>query len=58
MGVPGDDDGGSSAGAAWTLDQEQGGPDAWGELMRYLRSENVPGAFPFTAGPWLRLEGF
>jgi len=24
--------------------------DAWGELTRYLRRENLPGHFPFTAG--------
>jgi isobutyryl-CoA mutase len=24
--------------------------DRWGDLLRFLRQENVPGAFPFTAG--------
>ena len=24
--------------------------DEWGELLRFLRSENLPGRFPFTAG--------
>jgi methylmalonyl-CoA mutase len=29
---------------------------SWGELVRFLRSENLPGCFPFTAGvfPFLR----
>ncbi len=26
--------------------------DRWGELIRYLRQENVPGRFPYTAGAW------
>jgi methylmalonyl-CoA mutase len=32
--------------------------DEWGELARYLRSENLPGRFPFTAGvfPFKRPE--
>jgi methylmalonyl-CoA mutase len=32
--------------------------DDWGDVLRYLRRENVPGAFPFTAGvfPFKRSE--
>jgi methylmalonyl-CoA mutase len=32
--------------------------DAWGELVRYFREENLPGCFPFTAGvfPFRREE--
>ena len=26
--------------------------DRWGEIVRYLRQENVPGQFPYTAGAW------
>jgi len=26
--------------------------DRWGEIIRYLRQENVPGQFPYTAGAW------
>jgi methylmalonyl-CoA mutase len=31
---------------------------SWGELVRYLRAENLPGSFPFTAGvfPFRRQE--
>jgi methylmalonyl-CoA mutase len=26
--------------------------DRWGDIVRYLRQENVPGDFPYTAGAW------
>jgi methylmalonyl-CoA mutase len=26
--------------------------DRWGEIVRFLRQENVPGRFPYTAGVW------
>jgi len=26
--------------------------DRWGDIVRYLRQENVPGQFPYTAGAW------